>query len=277
MPMSATPSWAKTAPSMYSTIECTMLCGWTTTCTWSGRTSKSQRASMISSPLFISVAESTVIFAPIFQVGCRRASAIVASASFSFGHSRNGPPDAVRMIRWTSLRLCPARHWKIALCSESTGRSGTLWSRAAAVIKAPAITRVSLLAGAMGEPGDPELVGERRDDLERTEADRPGGAEQRERPHGSAHVPRVVEQRGRVEEQAVQAVEEAAVARDHPARVLRVGAPLQDGLGQVAALADEPEERAGRQADPDRAPGQEPPHAEPARQHRDPELGDRHL
>ena len=137
---------------MYSTIECTMLCGWTTTCTWSGRTSKSQRASMISSPLFISVAESTVIFAPIFQVGCRRASATVASASFSFGHSRNGPPDAVRMIRWTSLRLCPARHWKIALCSESTGRSGTLCSRAAAVIRAPAITRVSLLASAMGLP-----------------------------------------------------------------------------------------------------------------------------
>src|SRR5436190_1120228 len=35
--MSATPSWARTDPSTYSTIECTIDCGWTTTCTWYGR------------------------------------------------------------------------------------------------------------------------------------------------------------------------------------------------------------------------------------------------
>src|SRR6266852_871177 len=55
-PMSATPSWAMTAPSTYSTIECTIDCGWMTTWTRSAATSNSQRASMISRPLFISVA-----------------------------------------------------------------------------------------------------------------------------------------------------------------------------------------------------------------------------
>ena len=80
MPMSATPSWAITQPSMYSTIECTIDCGCTITCTWSGARSKSQRASMISSPLFIRVAESIVILAPIFHVGCWSASSTVIAA-----------------------------------------------------------------------------------------------------------------------------------------------------------------------------------------------------
>ena len=67
--MSATPSWAITEPSTYSTMEWTMDWGWTITCTWPGTRSKSQRASITSSPLFMSVAESTVILAPIFHVG----------------------------------------------------------------------------------------------------------------------------------------------------------------------------------------------------------------
>jgi hypothetical protein len=36
-------------------------------------------------------------------------------------------------MRATSARRWPSRHWKIALCSESTGSSGTRRSRAAAV------------------------------------------------------------------------------------------------------------------------------------------------
>ena len=40
----------------------------------------------------------------------------------------------------------------MALCSESTGRSGTPPSRAAAVIRLPAITSVSLLASATALP-----------------------------------------------------------------------------------------------------------------------------
>ena len=67
--MSATPSWAMTEPSTYSTMEWMMDCGCTTTCTCSAGRPKSQRASMTSSPLFMSVAESTVILAPIFHVG----------------------------------------------------------------------------------------------------------------------------------------------------------------------------------------------------------------
>ncbi len=67
--MSGTAICASTEPSMYSTIECTMLCGWITTSMRSASTSKSQRASITSRPLFMRVAESIVILGPIFQVG----------------------------------------------------------------------------------------------------------------------------------------------------------------------------------------------------------------
>ncbi len=162
MPMSGTPSWAITEPSMYSTIECTTDCGCTMTCTWSGATSNSQRASMISRPLFISVAESIVILAPIFHVGCLSASSTVMDANFSAGHSRKGPPEAVKRMRWTSPRLWPTRHWKTALCSESTGSSGTPRRLAAAVMRLPAITSVSLLASAIVRPASmAAIVGKR--------------------------------------------------------------------------------------------------------------------
>ena len=46
-----------------------MLCGWMTTSICSGGTPNSQCASITSRPLFISVAESTLILRPIFQVG----------------------------------------------------------------------------------------------------------------------------------------------------------------------------------------------------------------
>ena len=52
-----------------------MLCGWTTTATRSYGTSYSQCASMTSRPLFMRVAESIVILAPMCQVGWARASA----------------------------------------------------------------------------------------------------------------------------------------------------------------------------------------------------------
>ena len=70
--------------------------GWITTSIQSGSTSNSQHASMISSALFIIVAESIVIFGPIDQVGCCSASSSVAAAICSAVHVRNGPPDAVR-------------------------------------------------------------------------------------------------------------------------------------------------------------------------------------
>ena len=65
---------------------------------------------MTSRPLFISVAESIVIFAPMFQVGCWSASATVALDIDSRSRVRNGPPEAVRIIRRTSERFSPRRH-----------------------------------------------------------------------------------------------------------------------------------------------------------------------
>ncbi len=52
-------------------------------------------ASITSRPLFISVAESTVIFAPIAQVGWLSACSTVTSVSSARVRPRNGPPEAV--------------------------------------------------------------------------------------------------------------------------------------------------------------------------------------
>ena len=96
--MSGVPNWAFREPSTKRTAEWTTLCGWMTTSIASSPTSYSQRASTTSRPLFASVAESIVIFAPIDQVGWRRACCGV-TADRSAGPSRNGPPEAVRIER----------------------------------------------------------------------------------------------------------------------------------------------------------------------------------
>src|SRR5205823_7523887 len=93
---------ASTDPSANSTIECTILCGWITTSTCAILTPNNQCASIISSPLLNRLAESIVIFGPMFQVGCLSAWSGVIESKSSRGISRNGPPDAVRMIRRTS-------------------------------------------------------------------------------------------------------------------------------------------------------------------------------
>ena len=97
--MSVTPSWARIEPSTNSTIEWTIDCGCMTTSIRSPGTPKSQCASMTSSPLFISVAESIVIFRPIRHVGCFNASLGLTVASWLREWPRNGPPDAVRTSR----------------------------------------------------------------------------------------------------------------------------------------------------------------------------------
>lgn len=83
----------------------------------------SQCASITSRPLFIIVAESTEILRPITQFGCLHASSGVTLASVTGSRVRNGPPDAVTMI--FAIPPCSAAsrgmHWKIALCSLSTG------------------------------------------------------------------------------------------------------------------------------------------------------------
>jgi hypothetical protein len=107
---------------------------------------------MTSKPLFISVAESTVILAPMRQLGCCRACSTVISAKRSFGSVRKGPPEAVKMSRSTASHRSPMRHCSAALCSLSMGRMGTPARRAASVTIAPALTSTSLLARAMGIP-----------------------------------------------------------------------------------------------------------------------------
>ena len=108
--MSGIESWASTEPSTNSTNAWTIDCGWMTTSSRSGGSPKSQRASMTSNPLFIRVAQSTVMRSPMDQVGCFRTSAGVASWMDAGARRRKGPPDAVSVTRRTSETGRAARH-----------------------------------------------------------------------------------------------------------------------------------------------------------------------
>ena len=99
-----------------------MLWGWTSTLIFPGAISKSHRASITSSPLFMSVAESIVIFLPMLQFGCLSACASVTFARSFFAEARKGPPEAVKISSLISALAPACRHWKMALCSLSTGR-----------------------------------------------------------------------------------------------------------------------------------------------------------
>src|SRR5439155_486751 len=105
--ISGVPSWQMTEPSLISTRECTRLCGWRRTWILADSIPNSQWASMISSPLFIKVEESTDIFGPISQVGCRSACSGPAASISSRLDCRKGPPEAVRISRLTSSRRSP--------------------------------------------------------------------------------------------------------------------------------------------------------------------------
>ena len=96
--------WATTAPSTNSTNEWTTDCGWITTSICSGVRPNSQRHSMISSALFIIVAESTVILGPMVQLGCAKASSTVTCVNWSLDRWRKGPPLAVKTTRAISSR-----------------------------------------------------------------------------------------------------------------------------------------------------------------------------
>src|SRR6266568_9424963 len=159
--MSDTPSCATIEPSMYSTIECTIDSGWTTMSIRRGSTSKSHRASITSSPLFIRVAESMVILSPIDQFGWRSARAGLTSRSSAAGTSRSGPPEAVRRSRRTSARLWPTSDWWMALCSESTGRIVAPRSTARRTSSSPARTSDSLLARPIAFPASMAAAVER--------------------------------------------------------------------------------------------------------------------
>ena len=146
--MSGGESCATTLPSTNSTIEWTTLSGWTTTSICSGSRPKSQRASMTSSALFISVAESIEIFGPICQVGCRSASLGGDVGQLAPGLPRNGPARGGEDHPPDLLGLPAGRAWKIAECSLSTGRIVAPRRRARSMTSGPATTRVSLFASA---------------------------------------------------------------------------------------------------------------------------------
>src|SRR5512134_2025635 len=150
--MSGTPNCAIMLPSRYSTIEWTIDWGWMRTSIFEGGSPKSQVASITSSPLFIRVAESTVIFVPIRHVGCPRASETVAFRIRRAVWFRNGPPEAVRIIRRMSSRRWPEAAWNTAECSLSTGRISAPPARAASTRNAPPATSSSLLARAIRFP-----------------------------------------------------------------------------------------------------------------------------
>ena len=147
--MSGGESCASTLPSLNSTKLWITDSGWMiTSICWAGRPN-SQRASITSSALFISVAESMVILRPMRQVGWRSACSTVTSARSARDRPRNGPPVPVRTTRSTDDGPgLPCSAWKMALCSLSTGTSLPPVRAASSVTRAPAMTRVSLLATA---------------------------------------------------------------------------------------------------------------------------------
>ena len=93
-----------------------------------------------------------VIFAPMDQFGCFKASSTWTFFICSLVHPRNGPPDAVNRIFSILFPCSPFKHWKIALCSLSTGRRRTFFSFTSGMMRCPAVTRVSLFARAMSFP-----------------------------------------------------------------------------------------------------------------------------
>ena len=103
--MSGSPSCASTEPSLKATRLCTTDCGWTRTSIRSSGMAKRWWASISSRPLFIIVALSTLILAPIDQFGWRTASAGVTPAIRSRLAVRNGPPEAVSRRRSIAERI----------------------------------------------------------------------------------------------------------------------------------------------------------------------------
>mmetsp|Transcript_2138 Transcript_2138/g.4924 ORF Transcript_2138/g.4924 Transcript_2138/m.4924 type:complete len:278 (-) Transcript_2138:96-929(-) len=107
----------------------------------------------------MSVALSTVIFAPMSQFGwvvaflrMNSGSSLHRRRSSSAERSRNAPPLAVRMMRLRPPGGTPWRDWKIAECSESAGVILTPNSLSSGRITGPPLMRVSLFASAMSFP-----------------------------------------------------------------------------------------------------------------------------
>mmetsp|Transcript_20478 Transcript_20478/g.50900 ORF Transcript_20478/g.50900 Transcript_20478/m.50900 type:complete len:314 (+) Transcript_20478:768-1709(+) len=111
---------------------------------------------MTSNPLFIIVALSRVILAPMSQLGWVVALACTARGSSwhilkssSLDKSRKAPPEAVRMTRRKPPSGTPCRHWKMALCSLSAGSMLMPCSLTRGLMTGPPLMSVSLFARAM--------------------------------------------------------------------------------------------------------------------------------
>ena len=90
-----------------------------------------------------------VIFCPIAQFGCFKASSNLTFSKNDLVFPLNGPPDAVKSILPILFGFSPFKDWKIALCSLSTGKIRTPHSLANGIIICPAVTSVSLFASAI--------------------------------------------------------------------------------------------------------------------------------
>ena len=82
---------------------------------------------MTSNTLFISVAESTEIFFPIFQFGCCTAFDGLTIFNFFLFKFKNGPPDAVIKIFSICDVAKPLFNEYIEKCSESIGTKVVLF------------------------------------------------------------------------------------------------------------------------------------------------------
>ena len=111
-----------------------------------------------------------VILEPMRHVGWARASRGGGRPSRSADQSRNGPPEAVRMRRVTSLRRSPARHCQMAECSESIGRSQLSGICCGGVSLADACREVAREWHDQVAAGDERLLVGRGDDLARLES-----------------------------------------------------------------------------------------------------------
>ena len=99
-----------------------------------------------------SVAESTVIFGPICQVGCASASARVTPSSSSRVRPRNGPPDAVSTRDSDRLERAPLEALEGGGVLAVDGQEQTSAPLPGREGEVPAATRLSLLASASVTP-----------------------------------------------------------------------------------------------------------------------------
>ena len=124
--ISGRPSWAMIAPSWNSTSEWMIDCGWIQTRSRSyGSMEKVVRLDHLK-PFVHERRRVDGDFFPMAQVGWLSACAGVMRGESVGRQILNGPPDAVRMMLSTRRSLRRQRHWRMALCSLSTGTSEPL-------------------------------------------------------------------------------------------------------------------------------------------------------